>query len=264
MEDQMQRQRFERKYFVNENQALAIREHVRCHLVPDQFSEGKADYSYPVHSIYLDSDNLLTYWATVQCEKKRFKLRVRFYDDHPDSPVFFELKRRENECILKQRGMVHRRAAAMLLAGHVPGPEHMISSKPNQLVAVQRFCHLTHKLHARPMMHIAYMREAWVSKLNNSVRVTVDRLVRGEPRHKPVFLTRMEDPVYPFGKLHVLELKFTDRFPDWFNGLVQHFDLLQTGGPKYCGSIMELGEQQVVWMEHGSVQQKLAHIRNYC
>src|SRR5262245_12524989 len=115
MEEQLQHQRFERKYFISERQAAGIREFAKLHLVPDKFSEGKPDYSYEVHSIYLDSADLLTYWATVHCEKKRFKLRVRYYDDF-HSPLFFEIKRRENECVLKQRAVVHRQAGAELLA----------------------------------------------------------------------------------------------------------------------------------------------------
>jgi len=78
MEERLQRQRFERKYFITERQAIQIRDLVKSYLVPDEFSAGRADFSYPVHSLYLDSQELLTYWATVHCETKRFKLRVRF------------------------------------------------------------------------------------------------------------------------------------------------------------------------------------------
>jgi hypothetical protein len=263
MEEQMQRQRFERKYFINERQALQVREFIKNYLVLDDFSANTPGHAYPVHSIYLDSDDLMTYWATVHCEKKRFKLRVRYYDDNPEGPLFFEIKRRENECILKQRGLVHRSQGALLLAGHVPGPQHLIKNHPSHLAAVQRFCYLMLRIKARPMEHVAYLREAWVSKQNNSVRVTVDRQVRGEPRHQPVFTTQMENPIHPFGKQNVLEIKFTDRFPDWLNVMVRQFDLLQTGAPKYCGSVVLSGEEQLPWLDADSVQQKLAHLRNY-
>ena len=263
MDEQLQHQRFERKYFVTERQAIQIREFVKCYLVPDKFSEGQPDYSYPVHSLYLDSNELMTYWATVHCEKRRFKLRVRFYDDDPESPLFFEIKRRENECILKQRGVVHRGAGAFLLAGHLPGPEHLVTNKPQHLAALQRFIYLMHKLNARPMVHVGYLREAWVSKHNNAVRVTVDRMVRGEPWHQAVFTRKLLDPVRPFGEQRVLEMKFTDRFPDWFSELVRHFNLIQTGAPKYCGSVAKAGDQRVPWVEAGSGQQKLARVAEY-
>src|SRR3954462_7490314 len=170
--DRMQAQRFERKYFISERLIAPLREFISGRLQLDEFSEGRPDNCYPVHSIYLDSAELATYWATVHCEKQRFKLRVRYYNDDPQSPIFFEIKRRENECVLKQRGMVHRRAGVPLLSGQLPGLEHLVTGKPHHLVALQRFCYLMQRLNARPMMHIAYQREAWVSRAGNSVRVT--------------------------------------------------------------------------------------------
>ncbi len=248
MPDRMQAQRFERKYFISERQAVEVREFVSGYLQPDEYSAGRPDGAYEVHSLYLDSDELATYWATVHCEKKRFKLRVRYYDDDPESPLFFEIKRRENECVLKQRGAVHRRAGDLLLMGQLPGPEHLIMQR----------------LRAHPIVHVAYSREAWVSPQGNSVRVTIDRGVCGEPQHEAVFTTRMRRPVLPFGKQQVLELKFTDRFPGWFKDVVQHFDLLQTGAPKYCGSVADTGEQRVGRRSPNGEQQKLAELIKFC
>lgn len=262
--DRMQAQRFERKYFITERQAMEVRQFVSGYLQPDEFSAGRTDGAYEVHSLYLDSEELITYWATVHCEKKRFKLRVRYYDDDPESPLFFEIKRRENECVLKQRGAVHRTAGEMLLAGQLPAPEHLITQKPQHLAALQRFCHLMQRLNAHPTVHVAYWREAWISPTGNSVRVTIDRHVRGESRREAVFRTEMRNPVFPFGKRYVLELKFTDRFPGWFKDVVQHFDLLQSGAPKYCGSVAEASERPVRRHSPNGVEQKLAELIKFC
>ncbi|MCC6352958.1 MAG: polyphosphate polymerase domain-containing protein [Verrucomicrobiae bacterium] len=242
MEERLQRQRFERKYFITARQADQIREIVRAHLVPDSFGEGRPDHAYPVYSLYVDSSELTTYWATVQCEKRRFKLRVRYYDEDSESPLFFEIKRRENDCILKHRGAVRRSAGAALLAGRLPGREHLVVDGPSQLAALQKFCQLMVRLHARPTATVTYLREAWVSPRGNSARVTIDRDVRGELRREADFTTRLDHPVYPFGDRRVLELKFTDRFPDWFRDLTQHFNLNQSSAPKYCGSVSLAGE----------------------
>ena len=40
----------------------------------------------------------------------------------------------------------------------------------------------------------------------------------------------------------IAELKFTDRFPGWFNDLVQTFDCVLTGAAKYAGGIEQRGE----------------------
>lgn len=244
MEDQMQTSRFERKYMINEKQAALIREFIRCHMVLDDFSVGKPDGNYPVHSLYLDSDRLQTYWATIQMEKTRFKLRVRYYDETPTSPVFFEIKRRVNECILKQRGVVKREAAVGILAGQFPDMSCMVSGNPKHLVAVQNFCHLMLRMHATPKVHVAYEREAWLSPGNNSLRITFDKYVRGEERLEPAFITHMAHPVYPFVKLWVLEVKYTNRFPMWLGEMIRQLDMLQTGAAKYCGCINNIMEDE--------------------
>ena len=120
-EDKAQRSRREIKYLVREDTALAVRAFVSCYLEPDEFALGRVDNSYPVHSLYLDSNNLDTYRASFeQGMRNRFKLRIRYYDDDPASPVFFEVKRRINEGILKQRARVRRDAVHALLMGESP------------------------------------------------------------------------------------------------------------------------------------------------
>src|SRR6266571_4109722 len=177
--DRMQQSRFELKYLISENTAERLRDFVRCYLAMDEYSVGRPNYSYPVHSLYLDSDSLEIYWRTVNGDKNRYKLRLRYYSTHPDSPVFFEIKRRMNNCILKERGGVRQECVHLLLKGHLPQVEHLVSKAPNQLVSLQNFCHLAYQIHALPKAHIFYMREAYVSD-DDQVRVTMDRKVYGE------------------------------------------------------------------------------------
>src|SRR5882762_1539599 len=124
--DKLQESRFEQKYIISEDVALQIREYVRSYLELDENGVGKPNYSYPVHSLYLDSDDLRFYWSTINGDKNRFKLRLRFYNDNADTPVFFEIKRRMNNCILKQRGGVRQDAVDPILNGHFPDASHLV------------------------------------------------------------------------------------------------------------------------------------------
>jgi len=250
MIDKFQTQRYERKYFVTQSQALQIREILRHYLELDEYSAGKPNYSYPIHSIYLDTDQLATYWATVHGEKSRFKLRLRFYDDDPEMPVFFEIKHRMNECILKQRAPVRKDAAAMLVAGQYPGPENLLNPKASNLVAVQKFCQLTHQLEAQPKLHVAYLREAWVPCDNNLLRVTMDRELHASIERRVNLTTKMVESFHPSFEPYgndfvILELKYTHYFPDWYRDLVCLFNLTQTGAPKYCACVMGIGEERI-------------------
>jgi len=242
--DRMQQQRFELKYLVHEEMALKVRDFVRCYLDFDEYSVGKPNFSYPVHSLYLDSDDLKLYWETINGNKNRYKLRLRYYDTSPKSPVFFEIKRRLNNCIMKQRGGVRQEFVPYLLSGHLPREEHLLSKAPKQMVALQRFCELANRVHAVPKVHIFYMREAYVSS-DAQVRVTLDRNVYGEENLNSSIKTEMKNPVLSFKNLVILELKFTNRFPNWFGDLVRMANVMQCGAAKYVESIQGLGSMRV-------------------
>lgn len=240
----MQAQRFEQKYLVDEETALKIRDFVQTHLELDEYGEGKPNFSYPVHSLYLDSPDLRLARETINGNKNRFKLRVRFYNNNPDTPVFFEIKARLNNIIQKQRGGVRHDAVQWLLNGHLPEYAHLISKDPRQLIALQNFCTKVQQIHAAPQVHIAYLREAYVHPTNNAVRVTLDREVRAEYEPTARLSTEMENPVRPFGKDVILELKFTNHFPNWFRDLVQNFGCMQCGAAKYVEGAEGLGFMQ--------------------
>ena len=238
----LQQQRFELKYLVDESLTPRIRDFVSSHLELDDYGVVRPNRSYPVHSIYLDSDGLHTHQATLIGVKNRFKLRLRYYDGQPGAPVFFEVKGRVDNCILKKRCGIRRDAVASVLNGQWPAPEQLVTNQPRHFAALERFLLLMASINARPKAHNAYLREAWVSPHDNSVRVTFDRNVRIEPHFDLSATVPMRNPAQVYSPLVILELKFTDRFPNWFNDLVQQFNLMQSAAAKYSGGILLLGE----------------------
>lgn len=243
-EDRLQLQRLELKYRISEVKALAVRDFVRSYLEIDEYGADKPDLSYPIHSLYLDSDVLTTYHWTLNSNKNRYKLRLRYYDDRPTSPVFFEVKRRMDNAILKQRGGVRKQAVAGLLSGHLPVPEHLLSEQPKHFVALQRFTQLMTHLRASPKAHVAYLREAWVSTRDNSIRVTMDREVKVAPEFSAELRTNISGYALPFGKTVILEIKFTGRFPNWFMDLVHELDLERSSAAKYVEGIDAAGHER--------------------
>ena len=132
----LQHQRFELKYLVEESLMGHIRDFVSGYLELDEYAVGQPNFSYPVHSLYLDSEGMHTHHAWVNGTKNRFKLRLRYYDDRPDSPVFFEVKGRVDNCILKRRCGVRRDAVVPLLNGQWPRPEQFITREPRHFAAL--------------------------------------------------------------------------------------------------------------------------------
>jgi hypothetical protein len=243
--DKMQASRFEQKYIITEGVALQVRDFVRAYLELDENGVGKPNFSYPVHSLYLDSEDLRTYWETINGNKNRYKLRLRFYNSLSDSPVFFEIKRRMNNCIMKQRGGVRRAAVDEVLAGRFPHASDMVSRDPKHLVALQNFNRLMTEIGASPKVHIAYNREAYVPHDDNSSRLTMDRTVRSEPELTARLSTEMLHPILVWGRDVVLELKFTNRFPDWMRELVRVFGLRPCGAAKYVDGVALQGEYRL-------------------
>lgn len=240
-EDRIQHARYEFKYLVTPSTAEQIRRFVLAYLEPDYYTQGKEGLGYAVHSLYVDTRDLRTCRAVIQGERNRFKLRLRFYDDNPKNPVFFEIKRRANVVIMKQRAAVRRPRVPALLDGANPSPADLwLPEDDKHLSALRNFCVLRDKLHAVPAAYTSYMREGYEVRGDNAVRVTFDRQLKAGQFHGSLDISDLEQWAQPEMGGVVLELKFTDRFPEWMHTLVQCYNLTRVGFPKYvkCVSLV--------------------------
>ncbi len=245
--DTIQKQRFEHKYVINEDIALGIRDFVSSYLELDSYGATQPNLSYSVHSLYLDSPDLRTYQETVNGDRNRYKLRIRYYETDEEAPVFFEIKRRVDRIIAKKRAIVHRRAANDLARGFIPSTDDLLYPQDGeQMDALLDFCKLVNHLRAQPKVHVSYFREAWVANGANKIRVTMDRSVQSEPQHTVSFAHDLRNPHMVFGNKVILELKFTDRFPNWFMDLVRVFGLRTGPAAKYVDGITDQGEHRFI------------------
>jgi hypothetical protein len=233
--------RYELKYLIPQRVAVRIRKFVRQYLELDEFGGGYPNYDYPVHSVYLDTDDWKIYWRTINGDKNRFKLRIRYYNEQDKSPVFWEVKRRMKDVILKQRCGIWRSAADLVLNGQLPEQHEMAAPhNPLEVKAIQEFLRLQYEMGAVGKMHVAYEREAYVNDHNNEIRVTFDRHVRVATRFDQQLTTQMKKPFVCTGTgenpedVVILELKYSGRFPNWFQELVETFNLMQGGAAKYA------------------------------
>ena len=239
----LQASRFELKFIIDERCAAGIREFVSSHLEPDEHAKEEQGFSYSLSSLYMDSPSLTLFQQTNQGMKNRFKLRIRFYDDHPDSPAFLEIKRRITDVIRKERATVTRDAVRRLLRGEPPNRSWLMydNGNPKSASAMLGFYGLANDIGALGQIYVSYTREAYVSPESNSVRVTFDRKLFGTPHQQGTEIGLPTDGAWPNVGGVILELKFTDRFPAWMRDLVQAFDLQRTSCPKYNHCIQALG-----------------------
>ena len=247
----MQERRLESKYLLTEAAAKRLRERASVHLRLDPYSTGQADFSYPVHSLYLDSAALDSYWATVRRRNDRFKLRIRFYDEATAQPAYVEIKRRVDGVTFKQRCPVPRQELTRLLNGNGVALPSEAPASLGRSEVLEDFVDRVRLLGAGPKLHVAYHREAYASTDGNSLRLTFDRQVRSEPVTILRFSTQMLKPRPLCGKMIVVELKSNGPLPAWINEAIQALDLQPGSFAKYVAGIDQHGLTVPFEDQHG-------------
>jgi len=221
--------RYECKYLVTEMVAERIRRFIAPFMRLDPYSQKRHDLRYPVYSLYLDSPRLTLYGDTVQGVRNRFKLRLRYYTQEGDGPVFFEVKKRSDQIVNKSREASDWQAAQKFLKnGHHDAAE---------------FIDCCDRVGAVPAMRIRYMREAYECAGHAPVRLTFDTdlhhcivsdydLTESRPNWHPTPVSGV-----------ILEIKFTERKPLWVDELVHVFELYKQSVAKYVRSIDSVADR---------------------
>jgi len=228
--------RHEIKYRIYESQAAKVEEFIRPYLQLDRYSKLRRDRQYPIVSLYLDSDDLLLCRQTLRGHKNRFKLRIRSYTDEPGYPRFFEIKRRLNTIIIKNRARVRDEDVATLLSGSSLPPQEYSTDEET----LSQFQFYMKSINAKPQVLIRYKRQAYEDTSHNRVRVTFDReLCYNVTRSPKVLLNSQGWQHHPISMGGViLEIKFTARFPVWLARMVGCLNLRQDSFSKYATSVM--------------------------
>lgn len=249
--------RYELKYILDEQRAVAVANYARNFLRPSEHNDGGPVVGHPVISLYLDSPDFFLFRQTETGHKNRIKLRIRFYDNQWKRPAFLEIKRRVGDVIRKDRAMISRDGVRELLDGGWPHPSHWprvaaLAHGKRRIDVYDQFWRLGMRLRAQGIIYVSYVREILESPVDDELRVTFDRQVRGTlydgsgrlaapaqgfappVGRAPYFLSK--DSV-------VLELKFDDRAPGWMYDMVRIFNLQRQPMCKYCACVDGLGLQ---------------------
>jgi hypothetical protein len=225
--------RYECKYQISEAKAAAVEKFIQPYLHIDRYCKLQPTGSYPIVSLYLDSPNLQLCKESLTGQKNRFKLRIRGYNDDPAYPKFFEIKRRLNTAIVKDRQRVKHSDIECLLSGG-PLPEQYYSTEQEPL---KQFLFYARIINAGPLVLVRYIRRAYEDDSENRVRVTFDRKLSFKMCDQPsVTLNGPGWQRHPINDV-ILEIKFTSRFPAWLTHLVRCLELQQQSFSKYANCI---------------------------
>ena len=165
MKDIMTFRRVEKKYRLNPAQKDALLSLIGPHLTPDAHGRNT------ICSLYLDTLDHLIIRNSIIARVYKEKLRLRSYgtptlDDH----VFLEIKKKFKGVVYKRREVMTLRAAmAYIEQGTKPCDTQIM----REIDYAMRFYR-----QPKPMMLIAYEREAYFDAENPDLRITFDTDVR--------------------------------------------------------------------------------------
>ena len=227
--------RYELKYRISESKAHAVEEFVRPYLHLDHYCKDQASGSYPIVTLYLDSDDFKLCRQTLEGQKNRFKLRVRSYTDDVSYPRFFEIKRRMNSIIIKSRSRVMDENVVDVLCGR----SLACTGYDGDEATLKQFQFYMRSINARPVLRVRYVRRAYECDTKNRVRVTFDRELAYNIGNDPVVLLGGGGWHRHGLDMVILEIKFTSRYPAWLSRMVAYFDLGIQSVSKYVSSVKD-------------------------
>jgi SPX domain protein involved in polyphosphate accumulation len=235
--DRTLRCRHEMKYHISESKAEAIIQFIKTYIQMDRYSKLQRNGAYPISSLYLDSNALQLCKESLLGHKNRFKLRIRGYTDEPEYPRYLEIKRRMNTIIIKSRARVMESDIPALLSG-LPLPPQRYTADTETINQFQLYMN---SMMAKPVVLVRYMRRAYEGTSHNRVRITFDYELAYSITDLPhVRLNGRGWQRNPFtvGGV-ILEIKFTDHYPEWLSDMAKYFDLRQRSISKYASSIRD-------------------------
>lgn len=224
--------RFEFKYLLDQAIAEAIKEDIKHFLMLDPYT--KEGQGYWVNTIYLDNQRLTCFWEKTDGLFFRKKLRFRAYGKKKDSAIFFELKRKKGDIILKDRLVVEKKHLEPILENSL---DYLLKKKKGAEQELMKEC-LSFKWQRdlKPVILITYFRQAFISSYQD-LRLTFDTQIRGVKLRDFSFNQDPDQEKDILDKGTILELKFTGSLPYWLYHVIKKYNLKRESFSKYCQGI---------------------------
>lgn len=222
--------RFELKYVVSDRMLDKIRRSISPFVVFDPILSKTRKRFYRVTSLYLDTFNYDSYWEKVDGLKKHKKFRVRTYEEKlkKATPVFLEIKKREEAVIFKDRFLTQY---GRVRQGIDNGKPEIILGNINEGTGAEFVVGVKRK-NLQPTLLVSYRREAYFDAKNSSFRLTLDQDLTAARRFDMDL--NYQDSQEIFRGYSILEAKFNRIMPAWFGMLIRSFNLNRISFSKYC------------------------------
>ncbi len=227
--------RHEFKYIVHESKIDTLRQMVLPFVNVDKFADASDSNQYTVRSIYFDTPRYDFYFEKIDGIKNRKKVRLRGYDkEDNNNTVFLEIKRKYDSPIIKYRAPVKfEDAIDIFRQSRINGHIILRDSFPKGYENSKRFFYQVYSKNLRPVVLVIYEREAYLSKFDETVRITFDKNLRGSPYPSLSQLYSEENAKRSIPGHFILEVKFNNHFPGWLSPVVSRLGLKKQSASKY-------------------------------
>ena len=217
--------RRELKYPIGEMDYYKVNELFKEVLTPDPNNKS---YGYRIRSLYFDSLNNDDYYAKVNGEEIRKKIRLRIYDTKTDE-VKLEIKRKINVSQRKETTTISREDAIALI-----NKDYSVLLKYKNDTAKSAYNIMTIGQY-RPVVLVDYNRSAYIHSENN-IRVTLDSDIKSNEFDFDMFNEDiLMTPIVDYYNA-VLEVKFDGELFCWISQALAGLDTTNRSLSKYCSS----------------------------
>jgi SPX domain protein involved in polyphosphate accumulation len=235
--------RYEFKYIISLDEMRAFQNRLDGVM---ELDPNAIDGGYHVNSIYYDTQDLSCYYEKIDGEKRRFKVRVRWYgelekeSDLSSLSLFAEIKHRNNDTNFKNR--------LKLPGKYLPG----FSENQQQLLRLSQYAEKKDLLEATTIEHIvsqrlfmplnivSYHRKAYLCRINPQLRITFDTSLRAFGTKNILNVSSSNGITVLPKDICVLELKFNWAIPLWLLEITREVGLNLRRFSKYAAGLEKL------------------------
>lgn len=223
--------RTEMKYILNKEQKDMILKEIEQLISPDIHK------AYTICNLYCDTDDNRLIRNSIDGSVYKEKIRSRSYGRAAkDDKVFLELKKKFEGIVYKRRIAIKEEEVNLYFSG-----------LGNHTLQINKEINYFFKYYStvKPKMYIAYDREAYFAKEDDSLRITFDTNI----------LYRTDDlslssPVYGTSLLekdmYILEIKASYAIPLWLSRVLSKHKIYKTSFSKYGSAYKALNKQNII------------------
>ena len=232
--------RFEMKYIIRKSISESIQKEIRNFMIYDGYANKESKKNYFVRSLYFENNNYSNFNEKVDGVKLRHKYRIRTYSNKLDknTPIFLELKGRENERTYKIRFFIKQDDLNLFFE-----KKNYFKLKKNYLdnYLIEQFIFDCYRKNLSPKILVDYNRTPYINKSGLYFRLTFDNNIVSLS-NSSLYSTGLNSSWREcLAGFTILEVKFESSMPAWFQRIIQSHQLQRRSISKFVIAADTLG-----------------------